>query len=76
MPGPVDPVTGQTFFLPKSRCSEPCGQVIKSFYFEWMLGVDNFLVGLMYFVFFYSKWFFLGFFFIISLLEDYDGGGK
>ena len=51
MPGPVDPVTGQTFFLPKSRCSEPCGQVIKSFYFEWMLGVDNVLVGLMYFVF-------------------------
>ena len=74
MPGPVDPVTGQTFFLPKSRCSEPCGQVIKSFYFEWMLGVDNFLVGLMYF-FFYSKWF-SWVFFIISLLEDYDGGGK
>ena len=72
MPGPVDPVTGQTFFLPKSRCSEPCGQVIKSFYFEWMLGVDNFLVGLMYFVFSILS----GFFFIISLLEDYDGGGK
>ena len=74
MPGPVDPVTGQTFFLPKSRCSEPCGQVIKSFYFEWMLGVDNFLVGLMYFFSILSG--FLGFFFIISLLEDYDGGGK
>ena len=27
LPGPTDPRTGQTIFLPRSRCSEPCGQV-------------------------------------------------
>ena len=64
VPGPVDPITGQTFFLPKSRCSEPCGQV----YFLLLLN-GWYFVGLMFHKYLMN----IVLFFLTSPYEKYEG---
>ena len=64
VPGPVDPITGQTFFLPKSRCSEPCSQV----YFLLLLN-GWYFVGLMFHKYLMN----IVLFFLTSPYEKYEG---